>query len=101
MAEILRRYLEEYHALELPEELSLLTSPSGDEYRQLYGSSKLLDFDRKVLRRIVREFKLDPQARTTWFVEGDTEVAFARRWAERSGVTLERLGIDVMNFRGL
>ena len=49
----------------------------------------------------MRRFGLDPQARLTWFVEGDTEVGFARRLAERQGTTLQHVGIDLLNFHGL
>ena len=101
-AEVLRRYLETYHDVRLPEETGTLMMTTDDTLNQmLYGGSRLLDFDRKVFRRIIRRYGLDPQARLTWLVEGDTEVGVAVRLAERYGTTLEHVGIDVMNFHGL
>jgi hypothetical protein len=101
-AEVLRRYLETFHGVELPEEVGSLMATTDTTFnRKLYGGARLLDFDRKVFRRIVRRFGLDPQAKLAWFVEGDTEVGLAKRLAERQGSTLEHMGIDVMNFHGL
>ena len=101
-AEVLRRYLEISHDMRLAEETgSLLTVADSPSNPMLYGGERLLDFDRKVFRRIVRRFGLDPQARLTWLVEGDTEVGLAERLAERYGTTLEEVGMDVMNIRGL
>ena len=101
-AEVLRRYLDRYHGRELPEEDDALHGPQGAAVKQrLYGSPRTADFDRAVFRRIVRGFDLDPQPRTTWFIEGHTEEAFIRQFAGQQGIDLSRVGVELMNLRGL
>lgn len=101
-AEVLRRYLEQFCGRELLEEDDAIYGPQGPEVKQrFYGSARTADFDRTVFRRIVRDFDLDPQARTTWFVEGDTEEAYIRRVAKHLFIDLDRAGVDVMNLSGL
>ncbi len=101
-AEVLRRYLEQFCARELLEEDDAIYGPQGPEVkRRLYGSARTADFDRTVFRRIVRDFDLDPQARTTWFVEGDTEEAYIGHIAEHLHIDLDRAGVEIMNLRGL
>lgn len=102
MAEVLRRYLEQFHGRELLEEDDVIYGPQGPNVKQrFYGSPRTADFNRTIFRRIVRDFDLDPQARTTWFVEGDTEEAYIKRMAERLHIDLDRAGVDVMNLNGL
>ena len=102
IAEVLRRYLEQFHERELLEEDDVIYGPQGpDVKRRFYGSPRTADFNRTIFRRIVRDFDLDPQARTTWFIEGDTEEAYIRRMAEHLHIDLDRAGIDVMNLNGL
>lgn len=102
MAEVLRRYLEQFHGRELLEEDDVIYGPQGpDVKRRFYGSPRTADFNRTVFRRIVRDFDLDPQARTIWFIEGDTEEAYIKRMAERLHIDLDRAGVDVMNLNGL
>ena len=102
MAEVLRRYLEQFHGRELLEEDDVIYGAQSPDVKQrFYGSRRTADFDRTVFRRIVRDFDLDPQARTTWFVEGDTEEAYIRRISERLHIDLHRAGIEVMNLNGL
>jgi len=101
-AEVLRRYLEQFCGRELLEEDDAIYGPQGPEVkRRFYGSPRTADFDRTVFRRIVRDFDLDPQARTTWFVEGDTEEAYIGRIAEHLHIDLDRAGVEIMNLRGL
>jgi len=102
MAEVLRRYLEQFHGRELLEEDDVIYGPQGpDVKRRFYGSPRTADFNRTIFRRIVRDFDLDPQARTTWFIEGDTEEAYIKRIADRLHIDLDRAGVEVMNLNGL
>jgi len=101
-AEVLRRYLEQFYGRDLLEEDDVIYGPQGpDVKKRFYGSAKTADFKRSVFRRIVREFDLDPQARTTWFVEGDTEEAYIRHVAELLYIDLDRAGVEIMNINGL
>jgi hypothetical protein len=101
-AEILRRYLETYHNRTLLEEDDVIHGPQGPVVKhRLYGARRTADFDRSVFRQILRSFDLDAQARMLWFVEGDTEEGFVRRFAERTHLDLLRAGIDLMNLNGL
>jgi hypothetical protein len=102
MAEVLRRYLEQFQGRELLEEDDVIYGPQGpDVKKRFYGSARTADFNRTIFRRIVRDFDLDPQARTTWFIEGDTEEAYIRRMAEHLHIDLDRAGVEVMNLNGL
>jgi hypothetical protein len=101
-AEILRRYLERYHDRDLLEEDDAIHGSSSALVKsRLYGSSRTADFDRTVFRRIAREFDVDPQARTTWFLEGATEKGFVQRLAERKHIDLVLSGVEVMDLKGL
>jgi len=85
-AEVLRRYLGRYYALELEEELKVGRMFRGDH--------------EEVLRLRLRRFDLDPQECVVWFVEGTTEEAYVRAWADRIGVDLRDAGIEVRNVEG-
>lgn len=102
VAETIRRYLEQYQGVVLPEEDDF---QSGSGYRQMkqamYGASRTADYDREVLRRIARDFDIDPQPRVAWFVEGQTEEACIRRIAALRKLNLGRIGIDLLNLKGL
>ena len=102
VAETIRRYLEQYQGVALPEEDDF---QSGSGYRTMkramYGAARTADYDRAVLRRITRDFDVDPQPRVTWFVEGQTEEACIRRIAEQRQLDLGRVGIDLLNLKGL
>jgi len=101
-AEVLRRYAELYHGCTWIEEDDARHGPRGAVVKQvLYGAPRTGDFDRTVFRRLVRDHDLDPQARMTWFVEGETEMAFVPHWAELHGIDLGRAGIEMMNVRGV
>lgn len=101
-AEVLRRYCEQYHGQHFLEEDDVRHGPRGPAVKQrLYGAARTADFDRRVFRRVAREFGMDPQARTTWFVEGNTEDAFIRRMAERLHLDLNSEGIELMNLGGV
>lgn len=101
-AEILRRYLEQYFNRELLEEDDVRYGPQGPMVKKrLYGSPRTADFNRTTFRRIVRSFDLDPQARTTWFVEGETEEAYINTMAKNMHIDLEEAGLDIMNVHGL
>jgi len=76
--------------------------PQGPAVKQrLYGSPRTADFNRTTFRRIVRSFDLDPTARTTWFVEGETEEAYINAMAKNMHIDLEKAGLDIMNVHGL
>ena len=101
-AEILRRYLELYHDRKLPEEDDAMHGPQSQTVKErLFGNSRTADFDRTVFRRIVRSFDVDPQARTTWFVEGETEESFIETAAGGLHLDLARAGVELMNLNGL
>jgi hypothetical protein len=101
-AEVLRRYIETYHGRQLVEEDDVRHGPYSQTVKEShYGAKRTADFDRTVFRRIARDFDLDPQARTTWFVEGDTEEAFIEGLSERMGINLNGAGVEVMNLEGL
>ncbi len=111
-AEILRRYLETYHAETLAErgivlleehDMSKIGDPSEIRAfnQRFYTSARIADADRTVLRRIIREFDLDPQPRMTWFVEGDTEDAFLKHYAAAMHADLAKIGVEVMNVEGV
>lgn len=101
-AEVLRRYCEQYHGQRFLEEDDVRHGPHGQVVKQgLYGSKRTTDFNRRIFRRIAREFGVDPQARTTWFVEGDTEEAFIQRMAQHFHVDLLTAGLDIENLNGI
>ena len=105
-SEILRRYLERFHAdsvaarpSPLPEENTVGFMQSVEEGRQLnafsVGEPRTADYNRSVLRRLLRQYQLDPQPRLTWFVEGDTEEAFIKHYAALRHIDLGIAGIEV------
>lgn len=101
-AEVLRRYLEQYHQQQLPEEDDVIYGPQSSQFKaRFYGADRTADFDRMVFRRIVRSFDLDPQPRMVWFVEGPTEEAFIKRLACLWHTDLNRGGVEILNLRGV
>ena len=101
-AEVLRRYLHAFHGEVLPEEDEVRNSVDAPAFKKrFFGSENTTDFDRAVFRRIVRHYGLDPQPRTTWFVEGPSEEAFICRLAERRLLNLDRLGVELMQLEGV
>jgi len=101
-AEVLRRYAELFHHCTWVEEDDARHGPRGAAVKQgLFGAPRTGDFDRAVFRRLVRQYGLDPQPRVTWFVEGDTEVAFVRQWSAMNEINLGSAGIEIMNVRGV
>jgi len=101
MAETLRRYLEAYHDRVLPEEDDYLSVTDSKRVKiNWFGTDRTADADRQALWRIVRYFGLDPQIRATWFLEGDTEVAFFEHLAELQHIDLDRRGLKLFNLGG-
>ncbi|MDQ3693365.1 MAG: hypothetical protein M3464_07035 [Chloroflexota bacterium] len=100
-AEVLRRYLERYHECSLPEETY---REAPERVRRvnidLYGSERPADYQRHVLRRIVRRFELDPGYRIYCYLEGLTEIGYLLRWAAGIGVDFDRAGVCLVNLRG-
>ena len=102
-AAVLRRYLENYHAVtDLPDEDLVRLGPQVPSYKErLFGSPTTTDGNRSVFRNVVRRYHLDPQPRVRWFVEGETEIGFIERWAELRRVSLERSGLELINLGGV
>ncbi len=101
-AELLRRYLEVYHGRLLPEETDLdFPERNARINLERYGDSRVTDYRRDVVRRIVRRFGVDPGYPTYLIVEGSTEVGFVRRWAQKAGADLDRAGVRVVSLRGI
>jgi len=110
-AEIIRRMLEQRYQAELtsraiilPEEHDVNASWGIDKIlshnERHYDSKRATGGDRKTLRRILREYDMDPQPRLTWIVEGDTEAAFFPEYARLQKIDLSRAGIELFNIRG-
>jgi hypothetical protein len=74
IAETLRRATEKANGILLPEEdeLGFGWTPL-DMKKNLYGSNRLLDGDRKAAGEFLRDFRLDYGIRLRCYVEGDTE----------------------------
>ena len=102
-AEVLRRYLEIYHGVtDLPDEDLVRLGPQVPSYKErFFGRQTTTDGNRSVFRNVVRRYDLDPQPRVRWFVEGATEIGFIERWAELRRVSLERLGIELLELKGV
>jgi hypothetical protein len=101
MAEVIRRYAEEFLSLELPEEDEVWHGPYVREIKQRqYGYPRATERRREVRRRIAREFGLDGEIRLVWVVEGDTEESFVAEYGELIGVTPDALGMTVFNLKG-
>lgn len=101
LAELLRRFAERWLGERWPEEDDVRWGPQGpDVKRRFYGDERVTDGRRDVLRRITRQYGLDPQPKITWFVEGDTEVGFLHELGQRMGIDLENRGISVVNLHG-
>jgi hypothetical protein len=65
--------------------------------KNLFGSKRVLDGDRSVLRRITRYYGVDHAQRVALLLEGPTEVAFFNRVAECWGIDLAQRGITLYN----
>lgn len=101
MAEVIRRYAEEFLRLQLPEEDELAHGPYVREIKQRqYGYPRVSERRREVRRRITREFGLDGNVRLVWVVEGDTEQGFIAEYGTLIGVTPDAVGMTVYNLRG-
>jgi len=103
ISEMLRHFIFDTTGEELPTEDNLSRYPSEAERywtKKQYGVEKITYKDLSVLRRILREFDLDPQYKVYWFVEGPTEEHFISRFAESAGIDLEGYGIKLINMGG-
>jgi hypothetical protein len=97
MAEMVRRAAEQALSIELPEEDEYRSGPVRRVVKQqLYGSSRLLDGDRRSANEFVRDFGLDYGTRVHWYVEGDTEWHALDSILGKSGWR----GIEIFNLRG-
>ncbi len=65
-----------------------------------FGSKRIFDGKREVLRRIVRHYGLDHAERVALLLEGPTEVAFFESVAAAWGVDLAGLGIVLYDLGG-
>jgi hypothetical protein len=103
ISEMLRHFIFDTTGEELPAEDNLSRYPSEAERywtKKRYGVEEITYKDRSVLRRILREFDLDPQYKVYWFIEGDTEEHFIERFAKSAGIDLEGYGIKLINMKG-
>ena len=101
MAEVIRRYAEEFLSVELPEEDELWRGPYVREIKQRqYGHPKSNLRRRDVRRRVAREFGLDGDVRLVWIVEGGTEANFAAEYGKLIGVSPDAIGMTIFNIRG-
>ena len=66
----------------------------------VFGAEEINFAERLVLKRILRDYGLDAAYRGFWFVEGDTEVGFFRRFSEGAGVDLEARAVALVNLGG-
>ncbi|MFB3906123.1 MAG: hypothetical protein ACE15E_21975 [Acidobacteriota bacterium] len=98
MAEILRRCCEEAFEKELPEEdeWNYGIWMSRGLKKELYGSNRLLDGDRKVVREFLRDLRLDYGTRLRWYVEGATEFACLDEMLRLLSISF----VDLVNLRG-
>jgi hypothetical protein len=96
MAEVIRRAVENYDQIRLPEEdESGFGRWAHGAKRRIYGTDRILDGGRTVAQRVVRQHLLDYSTRLRWYVEGDTEYA-ALAWILRQFSA----GIDLVNLKG-
>lgn len=74
MAELLRRFYEDVHKTELPEEdeLGFGWMVAGAK-KKLYSSHRLFDGDQRVTMEFFQSLRLDHRVKVRWYVEGDTE----------------------------
>ncbi len=100
IAEVLRRYVEEFHGQTLPDEADVGQARADVVNRENYGSDRPGDYQRSVFRRIAREFSVDPGYRLICYVEGETEDAFIRRWFDLVGANPDYEGVRIENLRG-
>ena len=102
-SEVLRRFLENHMGIVgLLEEDDVRYGAQGPAVKErLFGNPRTIDFDRSVFRQVVRQYHLDPQPRLRWLLEGATEEAFVRRFAEHHHLDLTRIGIEVIDMHGL
>ena len=101
LAEVIRRYAEEFLAVQLPEEDELSHGPYVREIKQRqYGYPRASERRREVRRRIAREFGLDGDVRLVWIVEGDTEEGFVDEYGKLLGVTADAVGMTIFNIKG-
>lgn len=102
MAQIIRSYAREFLGLDLPEEDMVRWGPQATEVnRRSYGEPYVTQGSRDVRRRIARRYGLDSGVRLVWFVEGDTEIGFIRRYCAEVGIDLDNRGILLQNLKGI
>jgi hypothetical protein len=101
MARIIRDYAKMFLSIDLPEEDELW---HGGYVKQIklrdYGVPRLDFGGRDATRRVAREFGVAGDIRLIWFVEGDTEIGFIKRFAHVAGVSLNDRGMELVNLRG-
>lgn len=99
ISELLRAVVRDAYGTELPAEDDL--SDGGGWKEAWYGMTPLTYHDRHVMRRVVREYGLDPDWRLYWIIEGETEEAFVQTFLHGIGVDAEARGMRLINARGI
>jgi len=100
-AETLRRYLEWTNDLQLLEDDDYQMRERHQQFQEgTFGSKRVWDGKRDVLRRVMRYYGLDHAERVALLLEGPTEVAFFECVAEEWGVDLEERGIVLYQLGG-
>ena len=99
MAELVRRFAEDRFGIELPEEDERgFGSRNWPESKRLFfGSHRLFDGRIVPKREFLRHFQFDANARTRWYVEGQTEFG-AMKLAFGSNVAAAQT--EIVNLRG-
>lgn len=102
MAEILRRAIEDFSDIELPEEDELGFGQWMDGARRLlYGTERILDASPKVQRDFLTSMGLDRGVKARCYVEGPTELGALRSAVgEGAGVQFVNLSGQVLERRG-
>ena len=87
IAEILRLFLQDVSGGAVTKEWDPTGDVDASWVERLYGTQPRFG-EKEFLRPLARNYGLDPTIRVLWLVEGATEEAFIRRYAERLGVDI-------------
>ncbi len=96
MAETLRRATEAAFDIDLPEEDEKGFGAYRGHKKMLYGSNRILDYNRNAAHQFLRHSGLDYGVHIRWYVEGDTEYGALNSFFEKFGPIVE-----LINLRGI
>lgn len=115
IADMLGRFLEDVTGQKQPHVDDL--SWPNEWKKRVYGfAPQQFDYAaRNALPNILRVFGIDPRIKVLFIVEGQSEIAFVKRWCERNGIHLEpsretgsqasiylrEYGIDILMLQGV